>query len=264
MQIPIKVAQFSKPINKTGTVELTNATAWAATPADTATSYSGNSVNVKLSGKWVDTYAADATYTSTTADEAGVTAAVTTAKVGTYNVTSSDVGTSALSKVAANALTVTDTKLFAIKVNGNADLALTLGTGTAPKTIDASTMTGALTVTVASVSGGATVTGGAGKDALTASAGGSDTLIGGAGNDTLTTTSGAAATLTGGEGNDTFVVGAASIAKTIMAVITDFSAGDVLKLADFGDSTFTKTAVSLTSLAADATLTDAINLAAKS
>jgi S-layer protein len=112
------------------------------------------------------------------------------------------------------------------------------------------------------VTGGVTVTGGSGKDVLTASAGSADTLNGGAGNDTLTS-NGLASTLTGGAGSDKFVVSTVSAAKTIYTTITDFGAGDSLKLANMstGTETFNSTAVNLSALASTASLSDALNTA---
>jgi S-layer protein len=125
-------------------------------------------------------------------------------------------------------------------------------------------MTGALTLNLGggTLAGGFTVTGGAGKDVLTASTVQGDKLIGGAGNDTLTSNA-FATTLTGGAGSDTFVVSAASAAKTIFTTITDFSAGDTLKLKDVSSvtETFKSTKTDLSTLGASATLSDALNLA---
>jgi hypothetical protein len=112
--------------------------------------------------------------------------------------------------------------LNALVLTGANGLTTTASTGIiTAKTIDASSMTGALTMNVAAASGVTTITGGSGSDTLkgdaasTISGGagndaitggtGNDTLSGGAGNDTITTNTGTDA-VTGGAGNDTLTV----------------------------------------------------------
>jgi len=112
--------------------------------------------------------------------------------------------------------------LNALVLTGANGLTTTASTGIiTAKTIDASSMTGALVMNVAAASGVTTITGGSGSDTLkgdaastiTGGAGndaitggtGNDTLSGGAGNDSITTNTGTD-TVTGGAGNDTFTV----------------------------------------------------------
>lgn len=124
----------------------------------------------------------------------------------------------------------------AVTVAGAGKLTLNLAnTATKVATVDASTNTGGLTLDLTAHNGVAvTVTGGAGNDELKASVGTNakaDVLVGGAGNDTLYVGSNGAK-LTGGEGNDLFVVAANAGTKeaNTYSSITDFQAGDVLKL----------------------------------
>lgn len=247
--------------NQSGTVALTNATAWATSTSGTPVSYAANSVNIVVTGTSADTYTAGTGAVSGAPTLGSITGGtVSFTKVGTVNLTATDAGSTSIGTVASHTLTVTDAEAYALNANGNANLTLTLGTSTAPKTINASAMTGAFTVTAAAVTGGSVVTGGSGNDSLTASSGtGADQLIGGAGNDTLTA-NGGADTLTGGAGSDTFIVATPSAAKTIYSTITDFSSGDCLTLRDMtGTEAFTATKVDLSALAATATLSDAIN-----
>ena len=134
------------------------------------------------------------------------------------------------------------------------DQAVTVGGISATATtIDASAATGAVTLsktatTAATITTGAgddsittaasndTITGGLGADALTNGAGsaqlgggdGNDTLDGGTGQDTLIGGAGADS-LSGGDGNDVFLYAVADAGST--DVITDFAAGDVIRVA---------------------------------
>jgi S-layer protein len=247
-----------------GTIELTNAVAFAQNTSGTAASYAANSVNIEVTGRTADTFDAkgDRTATNVGSVTGGI---VELSNVGTVNISAQDTGSSVTGKVAAHTLTVTDTKAHVVNVVGNADLTLTLGAATVPATVNGSAMTGALTLNLGAktLSGGFTVTGGAGDDVLTASSVQGDKLSGSAGDDTLTSNA-FATTLTGGAGSDTFVISAATAAKTIFTTITDFSAGDTLKLIDVGggvSETFKSTKTDLSTLGASATLSDALNLA---
>jgi S-layer protein len=244
-----------------GTISLTNAVAFAATAANTAVSYAGNSANIEVTGRSFDTFDAKGDRTAPTfGDVNGGNVELT--NVGTVNISAKDTGSSVLG-VAIHSLTITDTKAHVVNVVGNADLVLSLGAGTVPATISASAMTGALTLDlgIKTLSGGFTVTGGAGDDNFRASTMQGDKLIGGAGDDLLVSNA-FATTLTGGAGSDNFRISTVSAAKTIFTTIPDFSAGDTLNLIDSGAvDTFKATKTDLSSLGASATLSDAINLA---
>jgi S-layer protein len=79
-------------------------------------------------------------------------------------------------------------------------------------------------------------------DAVVADPSGStaDTLIGGLGDDTLIAND-KLTTLTGGEGNDMFVIGTASLNSSSYSTITDFAAGDLIKMT--GADSFAASAV---------------------
>lgn len=142
--------------------------------------------------------------------------------------------TIALDANAAKAVTVAGAGKLELKLGvDNAGTWTTLANKVA--TVDASANTGGLSLDLTAHNGVAvTVTGGAGNDVLKASVGANakaDVLVGGAGSDTLYVgTNGAK--LTGGEGNDLFVVAANAGTKeaNTYSSITDFQAGDVLKL----------------------------------
>jgi len=273
-QTTLTLDQFANGGNLTvaadnsGTIELTNAVAFAATAANTAASYAGNSVNIEVTGLTFDVFDAKGDLdlaNSVVGDVVG--GKVLLSNVGTVNISATDTGSSITGAVAAHTLTVTDTKAHVVNIIGNADLTLTLGQGTTPATVSAAAMTGSLTLDLTGadpLAGGFTVIGGAGDDVLTASdvqLGQADKLTGGAGDDTLTSNA-FATTLTGGAGSDTFVVSTASAAKTIFTSITDFSAGDTLKLNNLtGGETFKATKTDLSTLSASASLSDALNLA---
>jgi S-layer protein len=246
-------------------VALTNAIAFAATAANTAASYVGNSVNLVLASNSYFTYDGNNNNALVSLQDNRDAGTVTLTNVGTVNITSSDTGADYYGYVGDNTITLNNAKAHTVNVTGNANLALSLSNTTLPVMIDGSSMTGDLTVTANATLTGATVKGGEGYDALTASTGNAaDTLIGGGGKDTLTSNAGASS-LTGGAGSDTFFVGTVSAAKTIYTTITDASAGDRLKLIDVGGATetFRAAKIDLSSLGASATLDAAVNLAIK-
>ena len=121
-------------------------------------------------------------------------------------------------------IAVTDAALKSVTISGNANVILTAGA--AVTTIDGSAMTGKLTAESNTVA--TTITGGSGADTLTADVTGS-TVVGNAGNDTLIADANLV-TLTGGAGADTFNVSDVVSNSNSYATITDFSAGDKLKV----------------------------------
>lgn len=125
-------------------------------------------------------------------------------------------------------IAITDAALKSVAISGNANVSLSAGA--AVTTIDGSAMTGKLTATSNTVA--TTITGGSGADSLTANVTGS-TLVGGAGGDTLTASANLV-TLTGGAGSDTFDVSYVVSNLNSYATITDFSAGDKLKVGGTG------------------------------
>jgi S-layer protein len=149
---------------------------------------------------------------------------ITVNGVETVAINSATAGTSAL--------TLADNAVTTINISGSKNINLVTTGDTTLTTVNASAMTaGVLTYTTAGTTA-ETVTGGAGADVLTASTGVTsvgDTLIGGAGNDTLNAND-KLDTLTGGAGNDTFVIGVASLNSSSYATVTDFLAGDKIKL----------------------------------
>lgn len=207
-----------------GTVELTGAGNGATVLVKDAATGTADSLNVVLS--------------STAGIAAGT---VTAANVESISINADDIATTATG--ITDSLTLVATKATSLTITGDANLTLTNTGNTALKTINASSMTGALTVTAAGTVA-ETITGGSGNDQLTASAA-ADVLIGNAGNDTLIAGSGLA-TLTGGAGNDTFVIQTASTNVNSYATITDAARGDYIRLADTaGAETFSSTAISL-------------------
>lgn len=171
---------------------------------------------------------------------------LTAANVETVNISTVDtevVVAPAIQAKNVDTLTLTADKATAVNVTGAADLTLTLTGSTKVTSIDGSTMTGGLTVTSLNTTAATTIKGGSGNDVLTAANGTTaDVLIGGAGNDTLVANAGMS-TLTGGAGNDLFVIGTASANVNSYATITDFAAGDLLKVT--GIDTFAAAKVSL-------------------
>ena len=168
----------------------------------------------------------------------------------------------------ANTLTVTDGALQNLTITG--DKALTLdfksGTGAAEHgmTIDGSAATGALTIDTTNLititdPAGLTVKTGSADDTITLNQ--KATVDAGAGDDTIIA-SAKGGTFTGGVGNDTFDVslalaGNADPANALISTVTDFSAGDTLKMITAGN-TFTE--VTLTEAVHD--LASALTLAA--
>lgn len=128
---------------------------------------------------------------------------VTVKDVETINIVADDSGEGAAD--ATHTMILTADKATTVKVSGDAGLDLTLGS-TPVKTIDASESTG--DVTISDALKGVTFTGGAGDDTVTL----------GAGN-----------TVTGGAGNDTFTINQ-NTAVNDRSVITDFGAGDTIKM----------------------------------
>jgi S-layer protein len=174
--------------------------------------------------------------------------ALTIASVETIAITTTTSATATtmfdLNMDAANATTIT--------VSGVAGITFANGTHSNVITMDASgvTATGAAGVVTfaATTAQNATITGGAGNDALTGGAandvisggvgddllrgeGGNDTLSGGNGADTITGGLGQD-TLTGGAGNDIFAFGVGDSLITGADTITDYAAGDVIRIAD--------------------------------
>lgn len=133
---------------------------------------------------------------------------VTVKDVETINIVADDSGEGAANATHTMALTADDATT--VKVSGDAGLELTLTNSDAVKTIDASESTGGVKITDSSVLKGVTFTGGAGDDTVTL----------GAGN-----------TVTGGAGKDIFNI--SNTAVNDRSVITDFGAGDTIKMGNF-------------------------------
>ncbi len=179
---------------------------------------------------------------------------VTAANVETVNLTATDT----LTTPTAHTLIVTANKATTLNVSGNAGVALTLTGSVLLATLDATASTGPVTATGVSTAA-ITMNGGSGADQFTATTGtNADVLNGNGGADILTSNAGLTV-LTGGLGNDTFVVATNTANVGIYTTITDFSAGDRLKLANMGTETFTTTKLAL---ADTATFLDFLNLAA--
>lgn len=171
---------------------------------------------------------------------------VTVAGVESIALALDDSSTKAADITAVHTVAIADTALTSIVLTGDAGAILTANS-TKLATIDGSALTLSLTAgSLLTATVAATITGGAGDDVLTANHTG-DKLIGGAGDDILvvggdstvplvgaTPVYANGVTLTGGAGADTFdISGGDSIVATVndYATITDFAAGDVLKLA---------------------------------
>ena len=179
---------------------------------------------------------------------------LTAANVETVNISTVDtevVVAPAVQTKNVDTLTLAADKATAVNVTGAADLTLTLTGSTKVTSIDGSTMTGGLTVTSLNTTAATTIKGGSGADVLTAAAGTTaDVLLGGAGNDTLTANAGLS-TLTGGEGNDLFVINVASANVNSYATITDFAAGDLLKVTGIASFASAKVALGDTAVFQD-------------
>lgn len=231
---------LDKMANK-GTVELTNVQAGAA------------GIEVKV----IDADTVDATLnvlvTNSLAEETPLNAGLlTVADVENINITTTDMTpwkANGTADINLNTLELAADKAKVVTIDGNSDFKLLTGTteNAALTTVNATAMTGKLTVDLSGQAGVAvTVNAGSGKDTLTASVGtaaSADVLNGGAGDDTLTAGSNGAK-LTGGAGNDTFILTATSDVlgtneATTHSYITDFSAGDVLKLGYYDTSSTT-------------------------
>jgi S-layer protein len=173
--------------------------------------------------------------------------------------------TTGLATINTTTLSLAADSLTTLTIDGNANETLVLGsTTTKLATINASALTGKLTLDLTAQNGVAvSVTGGSASDVLKASIGANahaDVLVGGAGNDSLYAGSNGA-TLTGGAGNDLFVLSATSATTgskeaNTYSIITDFSAGDLLKLNTFGTAE--------TAVASFAKLTASLNPATSS
>lgn len=131
-------------------------------------------------------------------------------------------------------------KATTLTIDGNSDVVLDLAAATTSlATINASALTGNLEY-AANGFVAMTITGGSGHDTLAASVGATakaDVIVGGAGQDTITAGANGA-TLTGGADQDMFILTAtAADAGTkegnTYNTITDFAAGDLLKLEHF-------------------------------
>lgn len=132
---------------------------------------------------------------------------IAVADVETINIVATDTD---LTEVNKHSLTLKADDATTVKVSGDAGLELTLTDSDAVKTIDASESTGGVKITDSSVLKGVTFTGGAGDDTVTL----------GAGN-----------TVTGGAGKDIFNI--SNTAVNDRSVITDFGAGDTIKMGNF-------------------------------
>lgn len=199
----------------------------------TGSNTGATTINVKGSTGTSDSY------TVTFAGTSGTVAAgtVKTDTIENVNVVSN--GTTG-----KNTITVDSGTLKTVTVTGSKalDLAFTATAGdTAPGTgvtagvtsIDGSAATGVLNINTTNVNAaGLTVTGGSANDVITLA--GTATVVAGAGNDTITTAA-AGGKLTGGAGNDKFdvalsVTTGSTEATAVKATITDFAAGDSVKL----------------------------------
>lgn len=129
--------------------------------------------------------------------------------VKTINIVADDSGEGAAD--ATHTMTLTADKATTVKVSGDAGLKLTLTGSDVVKTIDAFESTGGVDIKTDL------------KDV---------TFTGGAGDDTVTL--GAGNTVTGGAGKDTFTVKAGT-AINDRSVITDFGAGDTIKMGTTAD-----------------------------
>ncbi|MYM85055.1 DUF4214 domain-containing protein [Duganella sp. FT50W] len=175
-----------------------------------------------------------------------------------FTATDTDTSTTTGNGVQTSTVTLKADKAAIVTIDGSSNVNLTLDTTTNKLvTINASALTGGLTVDANNVNGAnaLTINGGAGNDTIHASVGANakaDIINGGAGNDTIYAGSNGA-TLTGGAGNDTFILSSASATGgtkegNAYSTITDFSAGDVLKLQYF-DSVTTQAAAAATGFA---------------
>jgi len=176
-----------------------------------------------------------------------------------------------------NTIALSDTSARTLTITGNQKTGVTFaaqfgtdGSSTSSagvSLIDASALTGKFTLDTTNIKtayAGVTVKGGTNDDNITITAQSSGlgrfTVDAGAGNDTITTST-AASTLTGGAGNDTFdvtstVAGSSYASAPIYTTITDFAAGDSIKL---GTTTVSVAGKAL--ILSATSLTDALNTA---
>ena len=212
------------------------------TPAATPTTIGVKGAAAGTADSFAITFAGTAAAGATEATPTGIdVGTVVVNDVETLTVASSGTG------FVANTLTLTDSKLKTLTITGDkaltVDFAGTNGTngatGGAVSLIDGSAATGKLNinttaVTADSAAAGLTVKGGSAADTITL-VGHKATVDAGAGNDTIVTAATFGGTLTGGAGNDKFDV-AASVATgvteatAVLTTITDFAAGDSVKL----------------------------------
>lgn len=195
-------------------------------------------LEVTQAGSGVTVTMTDATGTADTlnvkvANSAGINVgSIAAAGVETLKVQLDDTDTSASAISAVHTISIADTALKSLILTGDAGGIVTHNSNVVTS-IDGSALTLALTAgTLSTATVAATVTGGAGDDTLTTRRAG-DTLVGGAGDDWLVIGGVAnGATLTGGAGADTFDISGVNVVATVndYATITDFSAGDTLKL----------------------------------
>lgn len=211
------------------------------TPAATPTTIGVKGAAAGTADSFAITFAGTAGAGATEAAPTGIdVGTVVVDNVETLTVASSGTG------FVANTLTLTDSKLKTLTITG--DKALTVdfagvngtngATGGAVSLIDGSAATGKLNinttnVTADSAAAGLTVKGGSAADTITL-VGHKATVDAGAGNDTITTAA-TGGTLTGGAGNDKFdvalaVATGANEATAVLTTITDFAAGDSVKL----------------------------------
>lgn len=200
---------------------------------------------------------ATATATAAAADKVG--ASVVLANIETVTVASAGTGFVAnkltLSADKLQTVTITGDKAFELAFTGtNGTNATGPATGGAVKMIDGSAATGNLTIADANVTAdnkagvGLTIKTGSGKDVITLT--NKATVNAGAGDDKVVVSVNGA-TVTGGEGKDSIDVSLAKydVAKVI-TTITDFSAGDTIKIGT------TTTATTATKIVLDATVQD--------
>lgn len=169
-------------------------------------------------------------------DETLAASTVTVKEVETINIVADDSNDDAS---ATHTMILTADKATTVKVSGDAGLTLTLTGSAAVKTIDASESTGDVTI----------------NDALKGV-----TFTGGAGNDTVEL--GAGNTVTGGAGKDFFNI-KLNTAVNDRSVITDFGAGDTIKMGTAANGSGTGNALGDALVVNDpqATLDDYVNAA---
>ena len=197
--------------------------------------------------------AGNSTNVTFTNSKLGATAAIALAvdatgtKAGAHTVTATTGGTDVVTTLSVDATGANfvkydgaaDDKITALNVTGSGTLTLTQNNNELRKvaTVDASKNTGGLTVDLSGVTATTlAVTGGSGKDVITANAATIETIDLGAGDDTLTVATGGnvttADTYKGGDGKDTLNITAATNANTLVAgkLNAQFSGFEVLGL----------------------------------